>query len=80
MAADILMYDADFVPVGVDQKQHVELARNLAERFNHRYGDIFKLPEPINSKSRGEDLFPAESDKKDEQVRSKPKRNDQFAG
>lgn len=50
MAADILMYDADFVPVGVDQKQHVELARNLAERFNHRYGDIFKLPEPLTPK------------------------------
>lgn len=47
MAADILMYDADYVPVGVDQKQHVELARNLAERFNHRYGDIFVVPEPI---------------------------------
>ncbi len=51
MAADILMYDADVVPVGVDQKQHVELARNLAERFNHRYGDTFKVPEPIISES-----------------------------
>lgn len=47
MAADILMYDADFVPVGVDQKQHVELARNLAERFNNRYGDTFKVPAPL---------------------------------
>lgn len=47
MAADILMYDADFVPVGVDQKQHVELARNIAERFNHRYGDTFIVPQPI---------------------------------
>lgn len=47
MAADILMYDADYVPVGVDQKQHVELARNLAERFNNRYGDTFVVPEPI---------------------------------
>lgn len=47
MAADILMYDADYVPVGVDQKQHVELARNLAERFNHRHGDTFTIPEPI---------------------------------
>lgn len=47
MAADILMYDADYVPVGVDQKQHVELARNLAERFNHRYGDTFIVPEPV---------------------------------
>lgn len=47
MAADILMYDADVVPVGVDQKQHVELTRNLAERFNNKYGETFKIPEPI---------------------------------
>ena len=47
MAADILLYDADFVPVGVDQKQHVELARDLAQRFNNKYGDTFKLPEPL---------------------------------
>ena len=46
MAADILAYNADFVPVGVDQKQHLELARNIAQRFNQRYGDFFKLPEP----------------------------------
>jgi tryptophanyl-tRNA synthetase len=47
MAADILLYDADFVPVGEDQKQHVELTRTLAERFNHRYGDFFTVPEPV---------------------------------
>lgn len=47
MAADILLYDADFVPVGIDQKQHVELARNLAERFNNRYGETFTVPEPL---------------------------------
>lgn len=47
MAADILLYDADVVPVGVDQKQHVELCRNLAERFNHAYGDTFTVPEPF---------------------------------
>ena len=47
MAADILLYDADVVPVGVDQKQHVELTRNLAERFNNAYGDTFIVPEPI---------------------------------
>ena len=46
MAADILAYNADLVPVGVDQKQHLELARNIAQRFNQRYGDYFKLPEP----------------------------------
>ncbi len=51
MAADILLYDADVVPVGVDQKQHVELARNLAERFNNKYGTTFKVPEPIISKA-----------------------------
>lgn len=47
MAADILIYDADVVPVGIDQKQHVELARNLAMRFNNKYGETFKIPEPI---------------------------------
>ncbi len=47
MAADILLYDADFVPVGIDQKQHVELARDLAGRFNNKYGTTFKLPEPL---------------------------------
>lgn len=50
MAADILLYDADYVPVGVDQKQHVELTRNLAERFNNRYGDTFVVPEPLVEK------------------------------
>lgn len=50
MAADILLYDADYVPVGLDQKQHVELTRNLAERFNNRYGDTFVIPEPLVSK------------------------------
>ncbi len=47
MASDILLYDADFVPTGIDQKQHVELARNIAERVNKKYGDIFKIPEPL---------------------------------
>lgn len=47
MAADILMYDADYVPVGIDQKQHVELARDIAERFNNRYGETFVVPEPV---------------------------------
>ena len=46
MAADILLYQADLVPVGEDQKQHVELTRNIAQRFNGIYGDVFKLPEP----------------------------------
>ncbi len=47
MASDILLYDADLIPVGIDQKQHVELARNIAERFNKLYGDTFKVPEPL---------------------------------
>lgn len=47
MAADILTYDADYVPVGIDQKQHVELARDIATRFNKKYDDTFKIPEPL---------------------------------
>ena len=46
MAADILLYQADLVPVGDDQKQHVELARNIVQRFNGIYGDVLKMPEP----------------------------------
>ena len=53
MASDILVYNADLVPVGADQKQHLELSRNLAERFNHRYSDTFTVPEPYISKSSG---------------------------
>ena len=46
MAADILLYNADFVPVGDDQKQHVELTRDIAQKFNNTYSETFKLPEP----------------------------------
>jgi len=46
MAADILLYQPDFVPVGEDQKQHVEICRDIAQRFNGVYGDVFKVPEP----------------------------------
>ena len=46
MAADILIYDSDVVPVGKDQKQHIEITRDLAVKMNETYGDIFKLPEP----------------------------------
>ncbi|MBQ3275001.1 tryptophan--tRNA ligase [Candidatus Saccharibacteria bacterium] len=52
MAADILLYDANYVPVGEDQFQHLELTRNLAERFNHKYGEIFTVPE--NTKTQVE--------------------------
>jgi tryptophan--tRNA ligase len=47
MAADILLYDAELVPTGIDQKQHVELARDLATRFNNKYSYTFKMPEPM---------------------------------
>lgn len=50
MAADILLYNPQFVPVGEDQKQHVELTRDLADRFNRRYSDTFVLPEPVVTK------------------------------
>lgn len=51
MAADILYCDADFVPVGVDQKQHVELARDIAIRFNKKYGETFNIPAPLITKA-----------------------------
>ena len=50
MASDILIYDADVVPTGIDQKQHVELARDIAIRFNKRYGETFKIPNPVIDK------------------------------
>ena len=49
-AADILIYQADFVPIGADQKQHLELSRNIAERFNGVYGQTFVVPEPLIGK------------------------------
>lgn len=47
MASDILLYDIDIVPVGIDQKQHVELTRDIAIRFNNKYGNTFVVPEPL---------------------------------
>lgn len=49
MASDILLYDIDYVPVGIDQKQHVELARDIAERFNKKYGKVFVVPDVLIS-------------------------------
>jgi len=49
MAADILLFNAQYVPVGDDQKQHVELTRDIAERFNNLYGDVFTIPKPLIS-------------------------------
>ena len=51
MAADILLYQPEYVPVGADQKQHCELTRNIAERFNSLYGNVFTVPEPLIMKS-----------------------------
>lgn len=51
MAADILLYQADIVPVGADQKQHLEIARDIAERFNGIYGNVFTVPEPYIPKN-----------------------------
>ena len=78
MAADILAYDSTFVPVGADQKQHVEMTRDMAGAFNHLYGETFVLPEPVfteqskvlgldgekMSKSYGNDLWVFETGKK----------------
>lgn len=50
MAADILLFQSDVVPVGIDQKQHLEMARDIAERFNGIYGDVFTIPEPYIGK------------------------------
>ena len=51
MAADILLYQPDYVPVGADQKQHIELTRTIVNRFNGLYGDVFRMPEPYIPKS-----------------------------
>ena len=51
MASDILIYNADIIPVGEDQKQHIELTRDLAQKFNSKYSDTFKMPEPFIPKS-----------------------------
>lgn len=64
MAADILLYNADMVPVGDDQKQHLEIARNIAARFNGIYGDVFKLPEPYIGRHGAKILSLQEPEKK----------------
>lgn len=53
MAADILMYNSDLVPVGADQKQHVEFTRDIAGYFNHTYGETLKIPEPVIGRDSG---------------------------
>ena len=64
MASDILLYQADVVPVGADQKQHLELARDLANRFNRQYSDTFKVPEPFISQTGGRIMSLQDPDKK----------------
>jgi tryptophanyl-tRNA synthetase len=58
-AADILLYDAELVPVGEDQRQHIEIAKDIAQRFNKMYSPVFKLPEPLIQKAgaRIKDLY-----------------------
>ena len=64
MAADILLYQTDVVPIGIDQKQHVELCRNIAERFNQLYPNTFTIPEPVIPKSGMKIMSLAEPTKK----------------
>ena len=71
MAADILLYQADVVPVGIDQMQHLEITRDIAERFNNIYGDVFSIYDPGSVCWQGgrKDHEPAGSGKEDVQVR-----------
>ncbi len=64
MASDILIYNADLVPVGVDQKQHLELARNIAQRFNGQYSPTFTVPDPYIAKAGAKIMSLAEPEKK----------------
>ena len=64
MAADILLYQADLVPVGIDQKQHLELTRDIAIRFNNIYGDVFTVPEPYIPKEGAKIMSLQEPEKK----------------
>ncbi len=64
MAADILLYQTELVPIGADQKQHLELARDLAIRFNNRFGEAFKVPEGYIGKSAARVMSLAEPDRK----------------
>ena len=69
MAADILIYQADLVPVGADQKQHVEIARDIANRFNGLYSNTFKLPEPYIPAIGAKIMSLAEPEKKEDILR-----------
>lgn len=73
MASDILLYDADYVPVGIDQKQHVELARDIAIRFNSKYGETFKIPEPLIPKTGAKIMDLQDPNKKMSKSETNPK-------
>ncbi len=73
MAADIILYDADVVPVGADQKQHLELTRDLAERFNNKYGETFVVPKPYIAKDGAKIMSLCEPTKKMSKSDSNPK-------
>ena len=73
MATDILVVDADYVPVGIDQKQHVELTRDIAMRFNNKYGDTFKIPEPLITEVGTKIMDLADPSKKMSKTEENPK-------
>ena len=64
MAADILLYQTNYVPIGADQKQHLELCRDIAQRFNGIYGDVFTIPEPLLAKTGARVMSLQEPEKK----------------
>ena len=65
MAGDILLYQTDLVPIGDDQRQHLELARDVAERFNYRFGETFRVPDGQLPRDRRPDHGPAGADEQD---------------
>ena len=73
MASDIILYDSDVVPVGQDQKQHLEMARNIAERFNSKYGDTFTVPEGYISKNAAKIMSLTDPNKKMSKSDENPK-------
>ena len=73
MAADILLYGAHLVPIGADQKQHLELTRDVAERFNNVYGDVFTIPEPYIGKVGARIMSLTEPEKKMSKSDENPK-------
>ena len=74
MAADILLFRSDLVPVGIDQKQHLELARDIAIRFNNRYGDTFVVPDGYIPKTGAKVCSLQRPDRQDVQVRPRSQR------